>query len=115
MGGGVSAVAFGAEYRREDYADIYDSLSEAGVVAGSAGNSAAGSREIHAAYAEWLFPIVDSFDLTLAARYDRYSDYGSDVSPKISLRWKPLDSLTHRASAGQGIRAPALAHARGNI
>lgn len=113
MGGGVSAVAFGAEHRREDYADIYDSLSEAGVVAGSAGNSAAGAREIYAAYAEWLFPVLDSFDLTLAARYDRYSDYGSDVSPKVSMRWQPLASLTLRASAGQGFRAPALPYVHG--
>ncbi|WP_454262234.1 TonB-dependent receptor plug domain-containing protein [Pseudoxanthomonas mexicana] len=108
MGGGMSAIAFGAEYREEDYADVYDSLSEAGVVAGSAGNSAAGTREVYAAYAEWLFPIVSSFDITVAARYDNYSDYGSDVSPKVSLRWQPMDSLTFRASAGQGFRAPTL-------
>jgi len=108
MGGGTSAIAFGAEYREEDYADIYDSLSEAGVVAGSAGNSAAGTREIYAAYAEWLFPILSSFDVTVAARYDNYSDYGSDVSPKVSLRWQPLDNLTFRASAGEGFRAPPL-------
>jgi len=113
MGGGASVVAFGAEYRQEDYADIYDSLSEAGVVAGSSGNSAAGSRDIYAAYAEWLFPIVDSFDVTLAARYDRYSDYGSDVSPKVSMRWQPLDNLTLRASAGQGFRAPPLPFVHG--
>ena len=108
MGGGTSALAFGAEYRKEDYADIYDSLSEAGAIAGSAGNSAAGSRDIQAAYAEWLFPVAPEFDFTLAARYDRYSDYGSDVSPKVSLRWQPLANLTLRASAGEGFRAPAL-------
>jgi len=108
LGGGTSAIAFGAEYREENYADIFDSLSEAGVVAGSAGNSAAGKREIQAAYAEWLFPLAPNFDFTLAARYDRYSDYGSDVSPKVSLRWQPLDNLTLRASAGEGFRAPAL-------
>ncbi len=113
MGGGMSAIAFGAEYREEDYADIYDSLSEAGVVAGSAGNSAAGQREIYAAYAEWLFPIVSSFDVTVAARYDNYSDYGSDVSPKVSVRWQPLDSLTFRASAGEGFRAPPLPYLYG--
>lgn len=113
MGGGTSVMAFGAEYRQEDYADIYDSLSEAGVVAGSSGNSAAGSREIYAAYAEWLFPIVDSFDFTVAARYDRYSDYGSDVSPKVSLRWQPLDNLTLRGSVGQGFRAPPLPYVHG--
>ena len=108
MGGGTSVLAFGAEYRDEDYADIFDSLSEAGVVAGSSGNSAAGVRQVYAAYGEWLFPVTDGFDFTLAARYDRYSDYGSDVSPKVSLRWQPLDNLTFRASAGQGFRAPPL-------
>src|SRR5690606_15311136 len=113
MGGGVSAVAFGAEHRREDYADIYDSLSEAGVVAGSAGNSAAGAREIYAAYAEWLFPVLDRLDLTLAARYDPYSDYGTAASPKASLRWQPLASLPLRAPAGQGFRAPALPYVHG--
>ena len=110
FGGRTSVLAFGAEYRDEDYADIYDSLSEAGVVAGSSGNSSAGRRDVYAAYAEWLFPVLDSFDFTLAARYDRYSDYGSDVSPKVSLRWQPLDNLTFRASAGEGFRAPPLTY-----
>ena len=108
MGGGMSSAAVGVEYRDETYADIYDSLSEAGVVAGSAGNSAAGDRQIYAAYAEWLFPIVDSFDVTLAARYDSYSDYGNDVSPKVAVRWQPLDTLTFRGSYGEGFRAPPL-------
>lgn len=113
MGGGTSMLAFGAEYRTEDYADLYDSLSEAGVVAGSSGNSAAGKREISAAYAEWLLPFARSFDVTLAARFDDYSDYGSDISPKVSLRWQPLDGLTVRASAGEGFRAPALPYIHG--
>lgn len=110
MGGGTSVLAFGAEYREEDYADIYDSLSEAGVVAGSSGNSSAGQRDVYAAYAEWLFPVLESFDFTLAARYDRYSDYGSDISPKVSVRWQPLENLTFRASAGEGFRAPPLTY-----
>ncbi|MET0656007.1 MAG: TonB-dependent receptor [Pseudoxanthomonas sp.] len=114
MGGGMSSAAVGVEYRDEQYADIYDSLSEAGVVAGSAGNSAAGDRQIYAAYAEWLFPIVDSFDITLAARYDSYSDYGNDVSPKIAMRWQPLDSLTFRGSYGEGFRAPPLPYLYGS-
>lgn len=114
MGGGMSSAAVGVEYRDETYADIYDSLSEAGVVAGSAGNSAAGDRQIYAAYAEWLFPIVDSFDVTLAARYDSYSDYGNDLSPKVAVRWQPLDTLTFRGSYGEGFRAPPLPYLYGS-
>ena len=108
MGGGTAAMAVGAEYREENWDDIYDSLSAAGVVSGSAGNSAFGSRDIKAAYFEALFPIIDTFEVTLAGRFDEYSDYGNDFAPKIAMRWQPLDTLTLRASYGQGFRAPTL-------
>ena len=108
MPGGMSNAVIGAEYREDTVSDQYDSLSEAGVVIGSSGNSSGGDRTVGAAYFEWLFPFTSTFDLTVAGRYDRYSDYGSDFSPKISARWQPLDSLTLRASYGQGFRAPGL-------
>jgi iron complex outermembrane receptor protein len=108
MGGGTAAMAVGAEYREEEWVDIYDSLSAAGVVSGSAGNSAFGDRTIQAAYFEALFPIIDTFEVTLAGRFDEYSDYGNDFAPKIAMRWQPLDTLTLRASFGQGFRAPTL-------
>lgn len=108
MGGGTAAGVIGAEYREDYYQDNYDPLSEAGQIVGSAGNSAAGSRDLWAAYVEMLFPIVDSFEVNIAGRYDSYSDYGHDFSPKVSLRWHPIDSLTFRASYGEGFRAPGL-------
>ena len=108
MAGGTAALAFGGERRDESYQDLYDSLSEAGVVSGSSGNSASGSRTLTAFYVEALFPIISNFEVNVAARHDRYSDYGSDTSPKISLRYSPLDNLTLRASVGEGFRAPTL-------
>jgi iron complex outermembrane receptor protein len=98
----------GAETRSNVYVDQYDSLSEAGAIGGSAGNSAGGSREVDAFYFENLLPITDTFEMGLAARYDKYSDYGSDTSPKISGRWQALDSLMLRASYGEGFHAPSL-------
>lgn len=106
--GGTSAAVVGAEFREDYYQDNYDPLSESGQIVGSAGNSASGSRDLWAAYVEMLFPIVDGFEVNVAARHDSYSDYGSDTSPKVSLRWQPLDTLTLRASWGEGFRAPAL-------
>ena len=106
--GGTASAAFGGEYRDEYYQDIYDPLSEGGQIVGSAGNSAAGGRDVWAVYAEALFPIIKSFEVNLAGRYDKYSDYGADFAPKISLRWHPIDSLTMRASYGEGFRAPSL-------
>ena len=108
MGGGTAGLAFGAEYRKDSYADIYDTLQSSGQIVGSAGNSAAGGRNVRAFYAELLMPVLSNLEVSLAARHDRYSDYGSDTSPKISVRFQPLDSLTLRASYGQGFRAPTL-------
>src|SRR5690606_34826900 len=108
MGGGISNAVVGAEYREDRFEDIYDSLSQAGVVLGSSGGSSGGGRDVTSAYFEWLLPFTSAFDITLAGRYDKYSDYGNDFSPKIAARWQPLENLTLRASYGQGFRAPGL-------
>ena len=108
MGGGISNAVFGVETRDESYQDLYDSLSQAGVVLGSAGGASAGTRDVKAAYFEWLLPFTSQFDITVAGRFDDYSDYGSDFSPKLAARWQPLDNLTLRGSWGQGFRAPGL-------
>jgi len=108
MGGGTSNAVVGAEYRDDVYSDQYDSLSEAGVVLGSAGNSAAGGRDAKAVFFEWLLPFTSSFDITLAGRWDSYSDYGDDFSPKVAMRWQPLENLTFRGSYGEGFAAPGL-------
>jgi len=99
---------FGSEYREISYTDRYDSLSEAGQIGGSAGNSAGGNRDVTSVYGEVLIPILDSLEASLAGRYDDYNDYGDDTSPKVSLRWQPLDTLTLRGSYGEGFRAPTL-------
>lgn len=106
--GGVSQLALGAEYREEDYQDKYDAQSEAGNVGGSAGNSAWGSRQVTSAYAEWNLPFLTQFEADLAVRQDSYSDFGDATSPKLSLRYQPLENLTFRASYGEGFRAPTL-------
>lgn len=105
---GLVQAFVGAEYRKETYSDNYDAQSEAGQVGGSAGNSAGGSRSMQAAFFEILAPVTDEFELSLAGRYDDYSDYGDDFSPKISGRYEPLDGLVFRASYGKGFRAPTL-------
>jgi iron complex outermembrane receptor protein len=108
MGGGTSNAVFGGEYRKDTFQDLYDSLSEGGQVLGSAGSSSAGGRSSKAVFFEWLLPFTSSFDITLAGRFDDYSDYGNDFSPKVALRWAAMDNLTFRASFGQGFRAPGL-------
>ena len=108
MAGGMAGIAAGYEYRGIEYVDQYDSLSEAGVIGGSAGNSSGADRSINSLYTELVLPVMETLELSGAVRYDRYSDYGSDLSPKLSARFTPTDELTLRASYGQGFRAPTL-------
>lgn len=108
MAGGKSQLFASIEHRKETYQDTYDSLSEAGEVLGSSGSSAGGTRKVDAFSAEWLLPISKTLEGTVAARYEKYSDYGNDFSPKVSLRWAPSNALTLRASIGRGFRAPSL-------
>ena len=108
MGGGGASLAVGGEFRKETYADLYDPLSEAGVVLGSAGNSSGGGREVSAVYGEMLLPFTSTLEADIAGRYEKYSDFGSNFAPKIALRWHPIDSLTLRGSVGKGFVAPTL-------
>src|SRR5690606_14654811 len=108
MGGGSAGLVVGGEFRKEDYADIFDSLSSAGVILGSSGASSGGGREVSSVYAEMLLPFTSTFEADIAGRYEKYSDYGNNFAPKVGLRWHPIDSLTLRGSVGRGFVAPTL-------
>ncbi|MCP3127605.1 TonB-dependent receptor [Shewanella sp. KJ2020] len=105
---GAVAHYFGMEYFEQDYSSVYDAQSEAGLVGGSAGNSAGGDRQVWAAFYEAVLPITDTIELNLAARYDDYSDFGNNVAPKAAVRWQVLENLVLRASYSEAFRAPAL-------
>ncbi|QBY05320.1 TonB-dependent receptor [Thalassotalea sp. HSM 43] len=106
--GGDIAHYFGAEYMEQTYSDLYDGQSEAGLIGGSAGNSAAGERDITAFFYEAQMPVTDNLELNFAARYDDYSDFGDNTAPMAALRWEPLDGLVVRASYSESFRAPGL-------
>jgi iron complex outermembrane receptor protein len=108
LAGGDAQILFGAERRTEKYQDKYDSLSEAGVILGSAGNSAGGNRSVNSFFTESVLPVAKGVELSLAARHESYSDYGSDTSPKAALRWKIRPNLLVRGAVGTGFAAPSL-------
>lgn len=108
-------VAVGAETRRDQYYDIYDALSEAGQIGGSAGNSAAGKRYANAGYIELGVPVLSNLEFDGALRYDKYGDFGSATTGKLSVRYQPIEAVTVRASYGTGFRAPSLSELYGAI
>lgn len=106
---GKVAMAAGVEYRDESISDIPDDQFQRGLIFGTEAVSAAGSRDSSAAFVEFSVPVLTSLELSLALRYDDYSDFGNTTNPKVAVRWSPIDSLAFRASWGTGFRAPSLA------
>lgn len=53
-------------------------------------------------------PFVRRLDVSLAARYEHYSDFGDTTNPKVGLTWEPTDDLVVRGTWGKSFRAPSL-------
>lgn len=105
---GVVGWAAGAEFEDVRYTDIYDAGREAENVLGSEGSSVQGDRYRWAVFAELLLPLDRSLDLSLAARFDDFSDFGNQRSHRAALRYQPFSSLLLRGSWNQGFGAPSL-------
>lgn len=52
--------------------------------------------------ADWWENLV----ATAGVRYDHNSAFGSQINPKLSIKYAPLTNLSLRASAGRGFKAP---------
>jgi len=63
-------------------------------------------RDSWAVYADFEVDFTDQFLLTLAARYEDYSDYGDNLSGRIAGRYRFNDAISVRASIGNGFKAP---------
>lgn len=105
--GFVSSV-FGGEFRSEDIKDTPAPIAALDGVYGLGARDAAADRTQYAVYGEFNLPLTDLLDAIVAVRYDHYSDFGGDVNPKLSLRWRATDDLILRASWSTGFRAPSL-------
>jgi iron complex outermembrane receptor protein len=57
---------------------------------------------------EQSIPGVHSLSVSVAGRREEYSDFGSTTDPKIGVIWRPISSLTARATYGTSFRAPSL-------
>jgi outer membrane receptor protein involved in Fe transport len=111
---GALRKAIGAEHRR-DSAKTAQSLPEnPRINLNLLGNF---DRDIDAAYAEVLAPIISAaqdiplvyrIELTAAVRYDRYSDAGSEYSPRYGLTYRPVSWLMLRGTRNYAFRAPTL-------
>ncbi|PZP32403.1 MAG: TonB-dependent receptor [Roseateles depolymerans] len=117
---GDMAFALGTDLRRESYDysgtgtwNCVSSFSPANMlltnsVMGCPGNSSAPnmSRKIGAVYGELLAPVLTNLELSMALRYDHYSQIGSTTNPKVGFKFTPMKDLLFRGSYNTGFRAP---------
>ncbi len=111
--GGDSKLAFGAEYLEPSFSNVLRSTTDEFTV------SPDFKRTIKAAFAEYFIPLVSSengrpgmrrLELSLAARYEDYSDFGTTTNPKLGALWAPADGLAIRGTWGTSFKAPNLAN-----
>lgn len=92
---------FGAEYR-------HPTINEASISTNGGARSdiaSSGSRDIYGLYGQYQTSISD-FEVTLGARYDDYSDFGSTFNPRAAVVYQPFDDTSFKLLYGSAYRAP---------
>ena len=112
--GGPLKAALGVSYRMEKYesTDLETSLGQTT----STGESES-RRQVFSVYGEIVSPVVldpdaipgfRRLDISIAGRYDHYSDFNSTLNPKLGLLWEVIPSLSLRGTFGTSFQAPLL-------
>ncbi len=108
-------VAFGVEYRREEY-EIEP--GEPSSYYGDGAQSFPGyppavggvhERNQHAVYVDVALNPVENLALDVAGRYEDFSDFGDTTVGKLTARYDFTDAFALRGTYSTGFRAPTLA------
>lgn len=116
LSSGIVRLAVGAGYRKEGFSDAFVASSDT-----PAGVAADGNRNVRYVFGELSIPLVrhsqrpglNTLDLIVSGRNERYSDFGAKTVPKIGLVYVPAGSIKLRSTWGKAFRAPNLYDAYG--
>jgi iron complex outermembrane receptor protein len=132
MAGGPAAIAVGLQYRERNTTSRAPQLNFPGTPNAILGYDDAGvpndfhylsnnfecsscifnfddTRDTSAVFFELSLPFMENVETQIAVRYEDYGgNIGSEVSPKIAMSWRPMDSLIVRGSFSQSFRAPNI-------
>jgi iron complex outermembrane recepter protein len=115
--GGDFKLAVGAANRHEQYSGE-DPIGVPGEPGFTEPNAQSAGRTVDAVFAEAALPIFGTpnalpglrrLELSLAGRYDHYSDFGSTSNPKYGIVWSPVEDISVRGTYGTSFHAPQLA------
>jgi iron complex outermembrane recepter protein len=112
---GALKIAMGAGYRHESFDHAAPSDPSAPPINAS--------RDVRFAYLEADVPLVapdatrlmlKRLSLSAALRYERYSDFGAQHTPKVGVAYTPVQWATLRATWSESFRAPELVDVAGD-
>ncbi len=113
--GGEVKAAFGASSRTEEF-NSTDLETAPGQTATSSGEPDS-RREVWSLYGEIVVPIIGEtnaappyrrLDLSVAGRFDHYSDFGPTSNPKLGLSWEFVQGFFLKGTFGTSFQAPLL-------
>jgi iron complex outermembrane receptor protein len=121
---GFASVAFGSEYRKEEF-DLFAGdaasfalgpLSDQGFSSSSNGfggfpNTTSADQDSIAAYIDLEADITDRFTLQAAVRFEDFSEFGDTTDVKIAGMYHVSDSLRIRGAYSTGFHAPTAGQA----
>ena len=116
---GPLRVALGAEHMWQEQQQKLSAPNNIGpTTAGSGYRVFNYDREVVSAFAEAVVPVLapemeipllHRIDLSLAVRYDDFSDVGDTTNPKYGINWELIDGLRLRANYAESFVAPPIA------
>lgn len=110
MPAGPAQYAVGFQSREDSLVRVPAEKPGTGDISGAGGAAFAidKSRTMNGVFAELNIPVVKSLEANVSARTDRYSDFGTANTYKVSGRWQPMPEVLVRSSYNTGFRAPTL-------
>lgn len=107
FGNGTVSAAIGVEHRKASFQGAaINPLGSTPIVEEDL------ERDVQAVFAELHWPLLygggQRFEVSVAGRYDDYSDFGDTFNPQYGIEWEPLSGLTLRGSYSEAFRAPPL-------
>lgn len=106
----------GIEIMRSEASKVITDTSKGRIldVQGRKGVAGTASENQGSGYLQYDGTFLNRFEIVLGGRYDYYDSYGSEYSPKATVRVRYLDKAgilddgTFKFSVGKGFRAPSL-------
>jgi iron complex outermembrane recepter protein len=130
--GGMGQFAVGGQYRKDNRQSRASELNLPGLQSRILGYSSTGvpnrfhyvsnnydcsmcaynydhDRVVSAVFGEMSLPFIENVETQIAVRWEDYGgSIGDEISPKLAMSWRPMDTLLLRTSWSQSFRAPNI-------